>query len=810
MADAPIPAPPARLHHGRTIAVVGGRLVMIVAVVLTVALIGSAALLPVVVSAGVFAKDTVRHLGDVPPLQEALPDPAQRSVIYGADGKTPLAELVKDENRQLVRLRDVPKRVRNAVVAIEDDRFYQHHGVDFRGIMRAAVANLRSGEISQGGSTLSQQLIKNLVTGNSRTIDRKLREAMYAVELERRMSKNQILERYLNQAYFGEGVYGIATAAKHYFGNKSVKFLTLSEAASLAATIAAPEMYKPTRKKANLGRRNRVLNRMLALGFAKPKDVAKAKREKLAVKRYKQRNREPYFVRFITDQLLNDPRYNKALGKPGSDHRVRKVFQGGLKIYTTLQKTKQTLAAKAVQGWMDPFGDDPAGALASVDPTSGKIVALYGGRDFKKSQVNLATGQGGTGFQPGSAFKMFFIVAALEKGISPATVFNAPPRITIPNRRCEGPNGPWNPRNAEQSSEKPYNMYEATAHSVNTWFAQLAVKVGPEAAVEVARKMGISNIPRRGEPGYSSWTICSLVLGAREVSVLDMAGAFGVLANKGVRCAPFSIAKVVAPNQRKALIENRPDCRQVINPKISAQTVAMLRGVITGGTGHRAALPGRPVAGKTGSAQDNTSAFFSGFTPQLSTSVWVGFRRERVQMRTQFNGGAVFGGTFPALIFRDYMAAALAGAPVIRFPAAPNPPPPARTRVPNVVGQKVEDAQVSLGQAGLRAVVKGVPNSAPKGQVVGQNPPAGTEVPGGTAVTLLVSGGAGGGNVVLPGVVGLPVATARALLGALGLRVGLAYSGRGPPDRVVSQNPGAGAQVPKGSYVTLVVGRKGG
>jgi membrane peptidoglycan carboxypeptidase len=810
MADAPISAPPARLPHGRTITVVASRLVMIVAVVLAVALLASVALLPLVVPAGVFAKDTVRHLGDVPPLQEALPDPAQRSVVYAADGKTPLAELVKDENRQVVQLKDVPRRVRNAVVAIEDDRFYQHHGVDFRGIMRAAVANLRNGEISQGGSTLSQQLIKNLITGSSRTIDRKLREAMYAVELERRMSKDEILERYLNQAYFGEGVYGIATAAKHYFHNKSVKFLTLSEAASLAATIASPEKFKPTRKKANRERRDRVLGRMLELGFAKPKDVARAKREKLVVKRYKQPNRQPYFVRFITDQLLNDPKYNKALGKPGSDERVRKVFQGGLKIYTTLQRPKQAEAAASVQRWMDPFRGDPAGALASVDPTSGRIVALYGGRDFKKSQVDLATGQGGTGFQPGSAFKMFFIVAALEKGISPATVFNAPPKITIPDRRCEGPKGPWTPRNAEQSPTKPYNMYEATAHSVNTWFAQLAVKVGPEAGVEVARKLGISNIPKRGEEGYSSWTVCSLVLGAKEVSVLDMASAFGVLANKGVRCESYSIAKVVTPDQRKPLIEHKPDCHQVVNPKIAAQTVAMLRGVVTGGTGHRAALPGRPVAGKTGSAQDNTSAFFSGFTPQLSTSVWVGFRRERVQMRTQYNGGAVFGGTFPALIFRDYMTAALAGAPVIGFPAAPKPPPPARTKVPNVVGQKVQAAQVALGQAGLRAEVREVPNPAPKGQVIAQSPPAGTEVAGGSAVSLLVSSGRGGGaNVVLPGVVGLPVATARALLGALGLRVRIEYTNGGPRDRVVSQSPGAGAQVPKGSYVTLVVGRRG-
>ena len=814
MADAPISAPPARLPHGRTIFVVGGRLVMMVGVILAVALIGSVALLPVVVPAATFAKDTVRHLGDVPPLQEALPDPAQRSVVYAADGKTALAELVKDENRQVVELKEVPKRVRDAVVAIEDDRFYQHHGVDLRGIMRAAVANLRSGKVSQGGSTLSQQLIKNIVTGNSRTIDRKLREAMYAVELERRMTKDQILERYLNQAYFGEGVYGIATAARHYFGNKSVRFLTLSEAASLAATIAAPENYKPTKKKANLARRNLVLDRMLALGFAKPKDVAKARREKLKVERYQQPNRQPYFVRYITDQLLNDPRYDEVLGKAGSRARVNKVFQGGLKIYTTLQKDKQSEAARAVQRHMDrflhkPYRGDPAGALASIDPTSGRIVALYGGRDFKESQVNLATGQGGTGFQPGSAFKMFFIVAALEKHISPGDVMTAPPRITIPDRRCEGPQGQWSVGNAGESSAGVYNMYEATARSVNTWFAQLAVKVGPQAAVEVARKLGIRNIPPRGSDGYANWTICSLVLGAREVSVLDMAGAFGVLANKGVRCAPFSIVKVVAPNQRKPLIENKPDCKKVIDPKVSAQTVAMLRGVINGGTGHRAALPGRPTAGKTGSAQDYTSAFFSGFTPQLSTSVWVGYRKTRVSMRNLFDGLPVFGGTFPALIFHDYMVAALKGAPVIQFPAAPPPPPPSKVKVPNVVGRQVGEATSILAKAGLRAEVQEVPNPGPKGRVLAQNPRAGSSVRGGTAVTLLVSSGKGGGTIVLPNVVGLPVGTARALLGALGLRVTIGYTSNGSPDRVVNQSPPPGTQLPRGSNVTLVVGRRG-
>ncbi len=809
MADAPIPAPPARLSRGRAASVVGGRLVLIVALITGIALVASVALLPLVVPAGGLARDTANKLVDVPPLAEALPDPAQRSVIYAADGKTRLATIWLDENRQVVRLKDIPKRVRNAVIAIEDDRFYQHDGVDFRGIARAAVTDLRAGRIAQGGSTLTQQLVKLTVTGNSRTIDRKLREAIYAVELERRYSKDQILEYYLNQAYFGEGVYGIATAAQHYFGNTSVKFVSLAQAAALAATIAAPERYKPTAKKANLARRNLVLDRMLELGYASAKDVAKAKKEKIRIQRYTPPRRQPYFERYIVDQLLNDPSYNKALGKVGTDERKRKVFQGGLRIYTTLQSPKQAMAARAVGGHMDQFRGDPAGALASVEPSTGRIVALYGGKSFKKSQVDLATAKGGSGFQPGSTMKMFFVVAALEKGISPGLTMAGPAQITIPDRRCYTGNGPWSPGNAGDSSAGVYNMYGATAGSVNTWFAQLAVKVGPERALEVARKMGISNVPPRGSKEYASWNVCSLVLGVKEVSPLDMAGAFGVLANRGVRCTPYSITKVVAPGERKPLIENQPECKRVIDEKISTRTVAMLRGVITGGTGRRAALGARPVAGKTGSAQDNLSAFFSGFTPQLSTSVWVGFRARRVPMRTQYHGGPVYGGTFPAEIFRDYMEAALAGQPVVGFPAAPPPPAPPSMGVPDVVGLSQGEAQALLARAGFRASPRQVPSDQPRGRVIRQAPRAGTKLRQGSTVHLAVSGGRGRGeNVVVPGVVGLQVTVATALLRRAGFSSGLAYTDRGQPGRVAAQSPGAGTQLPKGSYITLLVRRR--
>jgi membrane peptidoglycan carboxypeptidase len=766
MAGAPVPAPPARLSRGRAVSFVGGRLALIVALITAVALVASVALLPLVVPAGGLARDTVNKLGDVPPLQKTLPDPAQRSVIYAADGKTPLATLWLDENRKVVKLKDIPKRVRNAVVAIEDDRFFQHSGVDFRGIARAAVTDLRAGHIAQGGSTLTQQLVKLTVTGNSRTLDRKLREAIYAVELERRYSKNKLLEYYLNQAYFGEGVYGVATAANHYFDNRSIRDVSLSQAASLAATIAAPERYKPTNRKANLARRNLVLNRMQELGFATPREVAKAKRAKLLVKRYNPPSRQPYFVEFIKQQLLHDPAYDKVLGKEGTERRKRAVFQGGLRIYTTLQPRRQAQARAAVgnQLWTR-FGrnGNPTGALASVDPKTGRILALYGGREnFRRFQVDLATARGGAGFQPGSSFKVFFLVAALEKGISPGRVYNSPARIVIPDRRCyTGINQPWDPGNAGDGEAGVFNMYQATAHSVNTYFAQLAMDVGIERGIEAARRMGIS-VPPRGSKDYDQhWNVCSSVLGVVPVSVLDMASAYGVLANNGVRCPAYSIARIESPDRK--LYEHKPKCTQVIEPKIAATVTAMLRGVVTGGTGTAAALPGRPVAGKTGTAQDYKSAFFNGYTPQVATSVWVGFTPKPVPMRYQNGGRPVYGGTFPAMVFHDYMAAALSGAPVEGFPAAPPPPKPPTP-----------------------------PTTTP-----GTPPPPTTTPPRTTHADVLV-----------PGVVGLPAGAARAVLRTTGLSAGLAYSGRGRPGRVTAQSPGAGDRLPRGSYVTLVVGRR--
>jgi membrane peptidoglycan carboxypeptidase len=757
MADAHYPPPRLPVPRGGVAAFLGTRFGSIIVVGVVIALLMALLSLPVVIPAGAFARDTAKRLGNIPPLPKVGPL-AQRTTIYASNGSR--LGMLADENRVVVPIKQIPKIVRDAVVAIEDDRFYEHRGIDLRGIARAAVEDIRSGAIKQGGSTLTQQYVKLIVINDtSETFDRKIREAAYAVQLEKKLTKDQILEAYLNAAYFGEGAYGIATAAQHYFNGKSLSKLTLAEAASLAATIKSPEFYKPTRPKNNLPRQQVVLDRMQQLGFASAADVAQAKRAKLHVKLFTAKVQRPYFFEYVRRQLLEDHAYDKILGEAGSEKRSKAVRQGGLRVYTTLQPTRQQQAEAAVReqlaapsqrtsgagdnGQQSGAGID--GALASVDPKSGQIVAMVSGKDYKKSQVNLATiGYGGQGFQSGSSFKMFFDVAALEKGIPVTKTFDAPAHVAIPASRCPNAGKPtWPVSNAADSEAGVFNMYGATQHSVNTYFAQLAPEVGPSNAADVARRMGLTNVT-------PAWNVCSLVLGTPSVGVLDMASAFGTLANQGIHCTPFSIAKIVGPDG-KTLFSRKPDCHEAIDRGIANQVVDILRSVVSGGTGTAAAVPGRPVAGKTGTTDDYKNAFFNGFTPQLATTVWVGFPKKPTPMpHLSPSGGPVFGGTYPAMIFRQYMEAALQGQPIEGFPAPPRRRPSDPTQkgkgVPNVRGKELAQAAAILAKAGYGVSAQIVPNKASAGRVVGQSPAAGTDAPPGTVVTLQVSDGRGTGG----------------------------------------------------------------
>jgi membrane peptidoglycan carboxypeptidase len=759
--------------------------------------------LPAVMPAAKLAKATADEYGAIPPLPGFLPKPPERSTIVAADGST-LANLYLNEDRRIVKLKDIPLRMQNAVLAIEDSRFYQHEGVDYQGIARAVVTNAETGGISQGGSTLTQQYVKLVITGGDVTLKRKVQEAVYALELEKRLGKAQILERYLNLAYFGEGVYGVATAAEHYF-SKPLKKLTLGEMAALAATIARPETFKPTKAKANTTRRALVLNRMRDLGYEKAADTEKAKKAGAKVKISKAPDRFPYFYTYIRGQLLNDKAYDKVLGKAGSKQRERAVFQGGLKIHTTLEPTRQKQAERAVKRQLAPAGKGgPTGALASVEPHTGKVVALVGGRDYSKSEVNLAVlGRGGQGYQPGSSFKPFFAIAALEQGLSPRLVLNAPSSVEIRGRHC--PRG-WRPGGgADQSgSGGRIDMYEATARSVNTYYAQLADKVGPEAGLEVARKLGISGIPKREDSNaYAQWAVCSLVLGVKNVSVLDMAAAYGVLANDGVRCPRYTITKITGPDG-KDVWKHKSKCERVLSTRVSRTTTDMMRGGPARGTGTRAQI-GRPLAGKTGTAQNYTSAFFDGFTPQLATAVWVGYPGKPKPMGNLFQGGPVMGGTYPALIFRDYMSSALAGKPVRDFPRPPAPP---SVPMPDVLGKSAADAKRILEAAGLSVTVSG------KGKFVTASSPApGARVAKGSQVEVALGDKpkdkvkpASFPTGAMPSVIGMTLPEAFGALNGAGIQVQV----RGGFGRVIRQFPAAGTRLGPNPVATLWAGGRGG
>ena len=424
--------------------------------------------------------------GDAHPLGRLLAPPPARSVIRAADGSV-LAVLHGDQDRVVVPLSAVPMTVRDAVLAIEDARFYAHGALDLRGIARAAVADVASGHIRQGGSDLTQQYVKNVVTGDRRSLHRKLVEALDAIQLQRHLSKDQILAAYLNRVYFGDGVYGIAAAAEHYF-SRPVGRLTLAQAASLAGTIANPERYRPTGGPVARARRDQVLDRMAAVGFASPARVAAAKRQPLRPRLHREAVHFPYFVDDVTRALLDDHALDRALGPAGSAARRRAVFEGGLRVATTLSPADQHLAEQAVTGRLAGVG--LGGALISLDPASGAVVAMVGGRDFASSKVNLATGQGGGGFPPGSSFKVFYLVSALEQGIPASTSFDTASPTTVTAPAC--PAG-YSVHNAEPASPGRIALAQATAESVNTYYAQLMVRVGTANAIRVARRMGITS-----------------------------------------------------------------------------------------------------------------------------------------------------------------------------------------------------------------------------------------------------------------------------------------------------------------------------
>jgi 1A family penicillin-binding protein len=581
-------------------------------------------------------------------LESARPLPL-RSTIRAADGSL-LARLYK-QNRAYVPLDGVPTALVNAVIAAEDARFFRHPGVDFRAIARAALTNIDEGEVVQGGSTITQQYVKNTFFRDpGRTLERKARELRLALEIERVYSKREILERYLNTVYFGEGAYGVKAATETYFRG-GLGSLTNARAALLASLIKAPSYYDPrAHPRRAVLRRNYVLERMAELGHLDASALQRAAREPLGVTNAapRVRTKQPYFVEAVRQEILKDPRLGAT-----PDERDQRLREAGLRIDTTLVPRLQAAAERAVKSTLDR-PDDPEAALVALRPQNGRIVAMVGGRDWQTSQVNLALGVsgGGSGRQPGSAFKPIALAAALEQGVSLDDRYESSPiTFTFDNGET------WRVSNAEGSGYGLMPLDEALVHSVNAVYARLAVQMGAGTITSQAELMGV-----RTELA----PVPSVALGADEVSVLDMAAAYATIANGGTSITPTTITEIRVPG-RPSLGPRQEEVDNALDPGNAYLLTRVMEQVIQRGTG-RAANIGRPAAGKTGTTNDYADAWFVGFTPQLVTAVWVGHPEGRVPM-TSVHGIPVSGGSFPALIWKSFMLEAMDGVPAEDFAA---------------------------------------------------------------------------------------------------------------------------------------------
>ncbi len=598
--------------------------------------------------------------GELPeerPMVSAVP-----SIVLDADGQQ-IATFRGFDRTVEVTPSAIPDVVNDAVIAIEDQRFWEHNGVDVEGIGRAARTNLELGEVAQGGSTITQQYVKNVYLSREQTLERKVEEALLAIELEKQMPKEEILFGYLTTSYFGEGAYGIGAAAMVYF-DKDVTDLDVSEAATLAGLVQAPTRLSPRNDLDGAERRRRlVLQAMADQGYLARDELDRELARRLWFAESDERPGGPVTVlaprpangatdhQFFVDWVEQD-----LLERFGPDL----VYQGGLTVETTIDPDLQAEAEQAVAKRLENTEYPVEMSLVSLVPETGHVLAMVGGRDYQFSQVNLATG-GSTGFQPGSSFKPIVLAAAFNLGTGPETTYPAPAQWRAPN--CSGDQCTIS--NYDYADRGEITLRSAMAASVNTVFAQLVMDVTIEDTVELARRLGLERMDPDGQYG------ASLSLGAAESSPLEMASAYGTFANHGVRQEPTGIARVIDADGN-VLVDNRNRTGiPVLDPAVADNVTDVLVDVVENGTGKRARLD-RPVAGKTGTAQAYRAAWFVGYTPQLATAVWMG-HADRLESLRGINGvSAVTGGSHPAIAWRDVMAAAHEGLEPIPFaePAA--------------------------------------------------------------------------------------------------------------------------------------------
>lgn len=682
-----------------------------------------------------------------------LPDPDitkakgqdQTTIIYDRSGKT-LAKLYAEEDREIVGLEEMPEQLRQAVIATEDERFYEHAGVDPFGIARALVVDVIRGEKAQGGSTITQQYVKQAFVTSERTLKRKVQEAILAQRVERRYSKDQILENYLNTIYFGHGAYGVEAASRVYFG-KDVSDLTLPEAAMIAGVIKSPGRYSPYLEPDNaLLRRNTVLGQMKEQGYIGEQEYLEAKETSVDVSGLKAAStKAPYFVEWIKSQLIDE--YGEQM-----------VYRGGLQVHTTLDSKAQSAAEKAIKSILDEKGD-PSAALVAIEPGTGEVRAMVGGTDFETQQYNVAV-QGRR--QPGSSFKPFVLAAALSDGTNPEELYKSG------SMKLKVGDQTWSVT-GHGSKSSTMRLRAATEQSVNSVFAQLILEIGADKVVETAKKLGITTDVQ---------ALPAIALGGLKtgVSPLEMANAYATFAAGGKRADVLSITSV-KKSDGTVLEEHSPKTTTAIDPAVAYLTTDILEGVITKGTGTAAQI-GRPAAGKTGTTQEYRDAWFAGYTPDLATAVWVGYPDSQREMKS-VHGRVVTGGSFPAQIWAKFMRSALKkvdendftrpdGLTTVKlctessglateycpktFSAlvlkdhVPDEctlhTEPIEVKVPDLVGLTKADALAKLEKLSLKAsVTEKAVSGVAAGIVAEQTPAAGEKVEPDSTVTLVVATG---------------------------------------------------------------------
>ena len=774
-----------------------------------------------------------RYFCDVAAMDLSFPDVSRLSSVTTADG-TELGKL-SERNSQPIPLDEIPDLVVGALLSAEDKGFYEHEGVDFKAIVRAAIGG---GET--GASTITQQVVKQTYLSADRTLERKICEAQVAAELERRYTKDQILEFYANSVFFGSNAYGVQAAGQEYFA-KDLDELTLAEAATLVTPIRNPTFYHPRHNPQNsIAVRNQTIDRMVANGLATEEEGEAAKNAPLGIVPHSVREElDPQVMLAVRQRLLEsdgfglgdsyEERKRALFGCPAADTTCS--GGGGLQIDITIDYDLQTEASRILRAWFRPEYNGPTGAIATVENATGAILVIASGVEYGddleagQRPYDLATG---SARNAGSAFKPFTLTAALENGdldgrpVTLASLWDrSSPAVIDCGYPCSADGNTWTVENAGGNAGHDLQSLEsATYNSTNSVYARLIDAIGPAAVVDTARRLGITS--QYLKPFHS------ITLGAASVSPLEMASAYSTIANYGNRVEPYLIDRITDATG-KVIYEHEVRPERVLSRSIGAVVVSTLEKVVSQGTGRRADI-GRPQAGKTGTATEHTDVWFAGFIPQLTTTVWVGYADRPVPMErfTIWNDAEgkeqsvkrAFGGTVAAPVWKQFMEYATRDLPPVDFPPEPigadiyRVVP--RTVVPDLSGMNYEEMANEVYGAGLRLNRIDVASSAPEGQFVSISPRAGTAVQQGTTVSILVSTGIPE-PIRAPDLVGLPLSDVTGALQEFtedtGIQLGwvvehVTVSDAGLWGIVLRTEPAPHTPVTDGQTITVFVGRQ--